>query len=747
MQKKHQIFILALSLGFFVWGLDALVDYFFFYEEMTLFGSLFVDVPVHEIYMRLISLISFFIFGIVVLKYSSKSEKAKEALKKAHAELEQRVMERTAELRNAHAELEQEVETHKKLSAALLESEARFKGIFEYTKNGVAVYQAVNGGKDFIVVDFNKGAEKIESVQREVLIGNSVLEIFPGVKEFGLLEVFQRVWRTGNSEHHPVAQYKDQRIQGWRENFVYKLPSGEIVAVYSDETKSRQAEEALKESRDMLQVIFDGVSEPLILRCKDASIKMMNKAANEYYQVSSENAVSGDPCFTIFKDRSEPCENCSTLQSLAADQPTSIERKGCMDATRTEQVTVYPVKQISSEAGSHIIHIRDITIEKQVEQELIQADKMISLGILVSGVAHEINNPNNFIMLNAPLLKEVWESVVPILNEYFRQQGDFITAGLPYSEMIKEVPNLLNGIEVGSRRIQRIVKDLNDYSRRNEEKIEESVRINDIVQQAASLVHSQIKKSTQRFSVEYGQNLPEIKGHSQKLEQVMINLIQNACQALSDTKKSIHVATSCDEASGDIVVTVQDEGAGIPDNVRLRIWDPFFTTRRDSGGVGLGLAVSSNIIKEHGGKLEVRSEPAKGSTFIVHLPVKEKKASKKILVVDDDSDLRKMITTALSRYDMYSVIEAANGTEASIKLGIERPDLVILDIQMPDLDGVEICRFIKTNPALAGIRVIIITGFPDSEKVKEAAALGFENLMSKPFKIPVFLTAVDRVLN
>ncbi|HUW17998.1 MAG TPA: hypothetical protein VMW16_01700 [Sedimentisphaerales bacterium] len=135
--------------------------------------------------------------------------------------------------------------------------EAKLKVLMENVSSGVAIYEARNNGEDFVFKDFNAAAEQIEKIEKEKVIGKSVLEVFPGVKDFGLFEVFQRVWKTGVPEHHPVSTYKDQRIAGWRENYVFKLPSGEIIAVYDDVTEHKHSELAIRMSEQCFRAIAD----------------------------------------------------------------------------------------------------------------------------------------------------------------------------------------------------------------------------------------------------------------------------------------------------------------------------------------------------------------------------------------------------------------------------------------------------------------------------------------------------------
>lgn len=274
--------------------------------------------------------------------------------------------------------------------------------------------------------------------------------------------------------------------------------------------------------------------------------------------------------------------------------------------------------------------IRDVTKYKQAEEQarlhqeqLIQADKMVSLGTLVSGVAHEINNPNNFVMLNIPMLQKAWESMQPILDDHFKNKGDFFVGDrLMYSKMRESIPVLLSGILEGTKRIKNIVEQLKNFSRMETFESNQPVNINAVIKTAVNLISNLIKKSTNHFSTDYGKELPRLKGNFQRLEQVIINLIENSCQALMDKNQAIFVSTHYDKDANIIMVKVKDEGTGMDTDTLSKILEPFFTTKRHSKGTGLGLSVSSNIIKNHDGFLNFESTPGKGTTATIILPVK-----------------------------------------------------------------------------------------------------------------------------
>lgn len=253
------------------------------------------------------------------------------------------------------------------------------------------------------------------------------------------------------------------------------------------------------------------------------------------------------------------------------------------------------------------------------EQQLRQADKMVSLGVLVSGVAHEINNPNGLIGLNLGLLADTWEKALPVLERYYEEHGDFSLGAMNFSEIREQMPVLLADTAASSERIRAIVDDLKGFSRTSDERLDEAVDLNHTVRAAINLASTYVKKATENLVVELAPDLPPIRGNERRLEQVVINLLLNACDALESSEATIRIVTRV--AGPTVVVEIIDAGCGIAAADLPHITDPFFTTRRNEGGTGLGLPISAGIVEEHGGALEFASEVGRGTTARIVLPL------------------------------------------------------------------------------------------------------------------------------
>lgn len=266
--------------------------------------------------------------------------------------------------------------------------------------------------------------------------------------------------------------------------------------------------------------------------------------------------------------------------------------------------------------------IRDACLEEEArlhQAQLIHANRMASLGVIVSGVAHEINNPNNLVTFNAPIIAAAWRDAQKAIDEHLRPGEDFLLGGLPYSEMRGVVPKLLSAIGDASRRITGIVGTLKGFARK-EGRPDETVDINEVVRTAVAVLNHEILKETRDFRTEYGEELPPVRGARQELEQVVMNLILNALQSLPDRTRGVRVCTAFDREQGAVGVCVEDQGRGMPPEVLRRVMEPFFSTRQESGGLGLGLSICQTILGKHQGTLSFESEPGKGTRARILLP-------------------------------------------------------------------------------------------------------------------------------
>lgn len=360
----------------------------------------------------------------------------------------------------------------------------------------------------------------------------------------------------------------------------------------------KQAEKQLRYNETMLQKVFDGILDPLILIGKHMEIKIMNRASAEYFGIAQREDSIGRICYEELKCESETCDECRVPMAISNGQNITVERNKPADPDRYEKIVIYPIEEDGGLIGSVIVRIVDITERKLFERQLIQKEKLSSLGVLVSSIAHEINNPNNFVSFNIPILKDYIEEMMPIMDEYAVAHPQFELCNLTYPEFRQDIFKLIVNIENGSGRISSFVSNLRRFSQNDYKKHLAWVDLKDVIESVHSICHSKIKRSVKSFVKNIPPELPKIYTEPYALEQILLNLLMNATQA-SDKHDSwirLNVTVNNGERKH-MSIEVSDNGCGIDKETQLKIFDPFYTTKSQVEGTGLGLYVCHTLVE------------------------------------------------------------------------------------------------------------------------------------------------------
>jgi PAS domain S-box-containing protein len=300
-----------------------------------------------------------------------------------------------------------------------------------------------------------------------------------------------------------------------------------------------------------------------------------------------------------------------------------LDRRG-----ETVPIEITGAKTVWHDEPVDVLIIRDIKDRKKAEellhsqqQQLLRADKLASLGALVAGMAHEISNPNQVVAMNVRLLSDGMPALFTLAESSEEADESVRIGGLAYPDFKEAAETAVSEISDSTLRIDHIVGELKSFVRGGGKGKAEPTDVNQVIRTVVDLSRHFIRRSTESFKLDLAGKIPEITADRTQLEQVVLNLLQNACQALPDKKRGVSVATLYDESAGVVRIEVTDDGIGIPEDHLAQITEPFFTTRRETGGTGLGLSISNRIVRSHGGSLAFRSRVGKGTTATVSLPV------------------------------------------------------------------------------------------------------------------------------
>ncbi len=346
----------------------------------------------------------------------------------------------------------------------------------------------------------------------------------------------------------------------------------------------------LLQSKELLQSVFDGITDLVVLLDRDLRIKMVNKAYLRRYGPDPE-AVLHRHCHQLHHRSPASCPDCGLSEVIASKKAVSKETK--CSSGEIFLVNYYPLFDEQGEVGGVIRYARDITDQKRVEQKIQQTEKLVAMGQLAAGVAHEINNPLGVILCYVNLLKRQ-------LSEYPQSHQDLAV------------------IEKQAQSCKRIVSDLLQFAR-GQESTKSKVSLNNAISEVVQMLAHQFKNKKLSVELDLAEDLPDCMVDVNKMKQVFVNLLMNAIHALNGNG-AIRISSRFMPDQGIVELTFEDSGTGIPAEIRDKIFDPFFSTKTTGDGTGLGLSVSYGIVQEHGGDITVKSEPGAGATFIIRLP-------------------------------------------------------------------------------------------------------------------------------
>ncbi|MCB1196134.1 PAS domain-containing protein [bacterium] len=520
-------------------------------------------------------------------------------------------------------EIPENILAHAKISANTL---AAPPYLSRFTIDGHPVFQVgypLKQGKKatiFVGIDESRITRKINTIRAFIIALTMIVVLFGIVVETFLIRhivapikklmTYMKDFGKGESKNELILKTRVKEL-------------AELSTVFNKmSTERKQIEHDLRESEQHLNILLDCIHVGVVVIKRNTHlIEYINTFATRLIG-SDKNSIIGQPCHRFFCP-SERCPITDLHQSVDSSERLLLKADG-------QAIPILKSVVQNTMRGEHFLieTFVDITNLKNAEQEarlqqerLIQADKLCSLGTLVAGVAHEINNPNNLIILNTPIIQKTWESILPIIQEYYEKNGDFKIGGTTYTKVKDNIPVLLTNIYDGAQRINELVKNLRNFARQEPSDMKDFFDINTAIQNAVAILENQIKHSTHFFRFNPARDLPVITGNSQRITQVMMNLLQNACQALRTKNEHIVISSLFNKRDNTIIVEVKDEGIGIKQEDLPHILDPFFTTKRDLGGTGLGLSISSNIINEHKGRMYFQSTLGKGTTVTIHFPV------------------------------------------------------------------------------------------------------------------------------
>jgi len=497
---------------------------------------------------------------------------------------------------------------------ALRQSEARYRGLFDNMSDGLAIYEAVDDGADFVFRDYNRAGELIGSLPRDQVIGRRVSEVFPGVAEMGLLEALRQVWRTGEEQHHPVSQYRDDRISLWVENHVFRLPGGEVVAVYADITLRKQAEQALRESQERFLRALENIPDVVVIYDRELRIQYINAATRRLtgrrtddYIGRRDDEVWPAEVYQVYLPTLKQALETGRMQSIETD--LTLPETGL----RSLNITCVPLIDESGQVREILGITHDLTERKRWELEI---------GRLNAELEQRVQQRTAELAVANQELETFTYSVSHDLKSPLRGIDGYSRLLLQdHREQLDEEGRLfLNNIRQGVGQMGELIDDLLAYSRMERRNLDHAdVDLRGLVEHVLAERQAEIETR----GVQLRLDLPplSVRADPEGLALVLRNLLDNALKFSRDARPpEIEIVGEVRENA--TILKIADNGIGFDVKFQERIFDIFQRLQRaeDYPGTGIGLAIVRKALARMGGRVWAESTPGQGAAFFIELP-------------------------------------------------------------------------------------------------------------------------------
>jgi PAS domain S-box-containing protein len=631
-----------------------------------------------------------------------------------------------------------DITERKKAEEALRESEKKFRAIFSNANDG------------FISVDLESG--KFFSANRKMLemLGYESEEEIENLKVSDIHPEKDLPYILGEFEKHAegdISRSEDMPVKRKDGSVFFASISSSpltvankryLLCIFRDVTDHKRAEEALRESETRYRTLFDAMPVVIAISTPEGKALSVNNAIKGLSGYTPEEFMAMN-ISDLFVDPGERKRMLALLQEAGrvSDFEVMFRQKDGLTAHVLLNVDNFEL------GGQKLIMttVRDITALKQADirqrrthEQLILASRLASLGRLASGVAHEINNPLAVVMGCAQMLME--------------------------KDTPEDVKKDLRLINDSAQHMAVVVQRLLTFGRQSKPG-KEYVDINALVSRVLGLRAREMSIHNIEVTTRLDPDLPCTMADVGQMQQVFLNIVLNAEQAMTKANKDGHLLVKTGQTGDRITITFRDDGIGIPKEYLPRLFDPFFSTKDVGEGMGLGLSISYGIIKEHNGRIYAKGQPGKGATFVVELPIVAKpdqpespkkpaeepkeKVIGRILVVDDEPAICQLLKDLLTR-DGHSVETVGDAGVALERLKRERFSLILLDIRMKGMSGIDLYQQMGKIAESLQRRVIFITGDTLARDTRDFLDGAAAPHICKPFDIQQLRKMINRVL-